>query len=466
MRRLNPFSAPHTFLLLSVVLLWGPFASTAFAAPSIKLSTVSGPPTSSISVSGRGFAPNAKVEIYFDVRGQTTVLTSSSGDFSNATIHAPRSVTPGQHSITAAMQSGEGKAQATFTVETDWTQGRYDPGNSGFNPYENVLSPTSVTGLHHRWNYPSAISTDPTIADGIVYFGDATSYEYALDAKTGQVLWQFYNAGGSIISSSAIADGIVYFSGFDYIYALDARTGNVIWKKYGVAFGLTVANGMLYYCASGAGLVGGHIFALDAKTGDKRWSSKAGEASLLSYPAVGNGVVYADSTDLVAMEASTGKFLWSYPIGNPRGDDLWSSATVSGGIVYATSIGGTVYAVDIASHALIWSYATGASATQNLAVGDGKVYVGSTRGLFALDALSGNFLWRVKGFSGAPALANGVLYVGLTGQGSSSELQALDANSGELLWKYQTIYIGSPAVADGAVYVDDENGMDAFSLVN
>ena len=63
----------------------------ASAAPSIILSKKSGPPTSQILVSGKGFEPNAGVDIYFGARDEALVVTNTKGEFERARAYAPRS---------------------------------------------------------------------------------------------------------------------------------------------------------------------------------------------------------------------------------------------------------------------------------------------------------------------------------------------------------------------------------------
>ena len=54
-----------------------------------------------------------------------------------------------------------------------------------------------------------------TVANGVVYAGSIASGDglnnmYALDAKTGQILWNF-NSGGSVVAGAAVVDGTVYW---------------------------------------------------------------------------------------------------------------------------------------------------------------------------------------------------------------------------------------------------------------
>jgi outer membrane protein assembly factor BamB len=78
---------------------------------------------------------------------------------------------------------------------------------------------------------------------------------YALDAKTGALLWKLHPPGCCVISSPAVANGVVYVGSDD-----------------------------------------GNLYALNARTGVKLWSYATGGA-VFSSPAVANGVVYVGSDD-------------------------------------------------------------------------------------------------------------------------------------------------------------------------
>lgn len=72
------------------------------------------------------------------------------------------------------------------------------------------------------WQVPDptqgAIDTGAvSVANGVVYAGSYSGNMYALDAKTGKVLWSFATAG-SVIDGPSIADGVVYWgSGYKNI---------------------------------------------------------------------------------------------------------------------------------------------------------------------------------------------------------------------------------------------------------
>ncbi len=93
------------------------------------------------------------------------------------------------------------------------------------------------------------------------------------------------------------------------------------------------------------------------------------------------------------------------------------------------------------------------------AVWGGVVYVSSTRGaLFAISERTGAQLWFAstgQAVAGSPAVANGVVYVATSGT-----VFAFDAGTGALRWSALGGggIVSSPAVANGVVYTGSRNG--------
>ena len=205
------------------------------------------------------------------------------------------------------------------------------------NPYEHILSPATVSGLTQGWTYPAvgSISTDPVVANGIIYFGSLDKSLYALDARSHSIRWNF-QTGGAVESTPAVVNGVVYVGSYDHsVYALDARTGHKLWS-----------------------------FA----TGDR----------INSSPAVTSGVVYVGSWDrsVYALDARTGRKLWSFA----TRDRIFSSPAVAGGVVYVGSYDKSLYALDARTGRKLWSFATGNSISSSPVVANGVVYVGSDDG--------------------------------------------------------------------------------------
>ena len=353
-----------------VVILWG--AGWCWAQPAITLSPKAGPPTTWISVSGSGFAPNIAVDIYFGTKDEALASTDGSGNFSKIVIKALGSARPGKHWVTGVARPTGTSAQAPFLVGTNWSEAGFLPSHGSFNPYENVLSEETVGGAGLRWSYTTGflVTSSPAVANGVVYVGSFDGNVYALNASTGALLWS-YATGNAVDSSPAVANGVVYIGSSDNnVYALNASTGVLLWSHTtggAVESSPAVANGVVY-----VGSYDGNVYALNASTGAKLWSYTTG-GSVFSSPAVANGVVYVGSDDgtVYALNAFTGAPLWGYHTGN----GVYSSPAVANGVVYISD--NNVYALNASTGALLWSYTAGFFVDSSPAVANGVVYVGS-----------------------------------------------------------------------------------------
>lgn len=442
----------------------------ASAAPSIILSKKSGPPTSQILVSGKGFEPNAGVDIYFGARDEALVVTNTKGEFERARAYAPRSARPGQHWVTALERNNDKGAQEPFLVQTDWSQFHFDADGTRLNPYENVLNPKNVGHLELKWSYATGgpIYYSPAVVNGVVYIASYDNKLYALDARSGTKLWS-YSAGNWLSSSPAIANGVVYFGSSDNnLYALNASTGAKLWSY--TTGGLVwsepvVADGVVYF-----GSTDGKVYALTARTGTLLWSFAADSFANAAQLAVANGVAYVGSYGgyLYALNAVTGQELWSTPI---LGGVL-SPPAVANGLVYfgADDITDNVYAVNASDGSILWENADCSEDLQaSPAVVDGVVYAYCDNNvLHALNADTGSELWQYDtGRNGdapffSPAVANGVIYARV----GPYSMGALDARDGSVLWSYLSdSFFDDPVVANGVVHVGSvDYHMYAFSL--
>ena len=96
-----------------------------------------------------------------------------------------------------------------------------------------VYALDATTG-HKLWDYPTSKSWvigTPAVRDGTVYVGTSDSARFmALEAKTGRLRFNF-DAKAYVFSSAAIAGDLVYFGSHNgKLYALDARTGELAWE--------------------------------------------------------------------------------------------------------------------------------------------------------------------------------------------------------------------------------------------
>src|ERR1035438_2622256 len=183
--------------------------------------------------------------------------------------------------------------------------------------------------------------------------------------------------------------------------------------------------------------------------------------------------------------------------------DVSARAAVVKGVAYFPDWAGNLYAVNASTGSLIWSHqlsdyglATGTVSRTSPAVAKGVVYIGTqytstglTGWLLAIDASTGNLIWKIQPdtsnsspvITASPVVAGGVVYVGMTSNEEYvaadptypccsviGSLVAVKAKTGKKLWQTFTapagysganIWGSHPVVdkARGTVYIGTGN---------
>ncbi|HLZ60913.1 MAG TPA: PQQ-binding-like beta-propeller repeat protein, partial [Ktedonosporobacter sp.] len=215
----------------------------------------------------------------------------------------------------------------------------------------------------------------------------------------------------------------------------------------------TVVNGVLYI-----GNFAGKLIAMQAATGKILWTITVGQIN--STPAFDNGIIYVGALDqnIYAVSATDGKILWATTLGGK----ISASPVLGKGNIYIGASDGKLYAISASTGRVQWVADTG---TVNLlisspALDKNVLYLGSWDGkLYAFDAIHGKKLWSTPTagpiFS-SPTVAGGVVYVG----SRDGKLYACDAATGRILWTVSTtnLIASSPAIANGMVYFGSKDG--------
>jgi quinohemoprotein ethanol dehydrogenase len=137
-----------------------------------------------------------------------------------------------------------------------------------------------------------ALEATPIVVDGMMFVSTSWSRVYAIDAKTGEEIW-FYDpevpgawgrrACCDVVNRGvAVYKGKVYFGSLDgRLIALDAATGERVWevdtlidrqREYTITGAPRVANDKVYIGNGGAEFgVRGYVTAYDANTGAEVW---------------------------------------------------------------------------------------------------------------------------------------------------------------------------------------------------
>ncbi|MEV0909174.1 caspase, EACC1-associated type [Streptomyces hokutonensis] len=215
----------------------------------------------------------------------------------------------------------------------------------------------------------------------------------------------------------------------------------------------TVVDGVVY-----VGGDGGSLHAVDTATGERRWSRALDAGPVRSTPAVRGDLVYATARRILfATDTGTGQGRWDF--GERRADVSATVGVVADRVCVANS--GTVFVLDAETGTKHWGYAVGMT-PHRWVVMDGPVAIVGNTGnhVYAVDAYSQRRKWGTRvadsPVSGAPALSDGILYVG----NQRGEVHALETSYGQRKWRYDTgsPIRSAPTVANGTVYVgnDDE----------
>ncbi|HVB88496.1 MAG TPA: PQQ-dependent dehydrogenase, methanol/ethanol family [Candidatus Dormibacteraeota bacterium] len=125
-----------------------------------------------------------------------------------------------------------------------WMTSGRDVGKSYYSPL-NQINQTNVSRLGFAWEYDThtvrGLEATPIEVDGVMYTSGPIGQVYAVNAKTGAGIWTFdpqnnmrvnqHSCCDEVNRGVAVWEGKVYVASFDgHLFALDARTGHVIWK--------------------------------------------------------------------------------------------------------------------------------------------------------------------------------------------------------------------------------------------
>ena len=142
------------------------------------------------------------------------------------------------------------------------------------------------SGIGGKYSFEAS----PLVKDGIMYVVTGNDDVFALNAKTGEIIWEYWSGIDQSISTVccgwvnrglAMGEGQIYLGQLDAnVVALDMKTGKVAWKtpieKWQNGYGVTSAplyyDGVIYSGITGGEFgVRGRLTALNAKTGEIMW---------------------------------------------------------------------------------------------------------------------------------------------------------------------------------------------------
>jgi len=341
-----------------------------------------------------------------------------------------------------------------------------------------MASSSSAASAPQTTDY-SAFQLVPGLGSGALQFeGDSAHvYNYTWNGAMAPLN---VSLGSSVIVPPTLYDGLLLvdlsemggsgMASSGGVAAIDMQDGELVWKT-------TVPNQMMTQPVTYDGLViiglgnkdfqgplpsvrgtgTNYVAALNASTGRVVWTyPTSGED--MPTPLISDGlVVGADGDGVVyALNPLTGQDVWNLAL--PKGSYVsMSSPALSGGSIYFGAADPyAFYSVNVETGQISWSTPTTANsglddcspAVWNDTVVSGYTLVTSTGllqpVLFGMNATDGRILWQLKEAAGAkpPAIqvppitiSNGIAYSDPTESGT---LYAVNATSGALIWTFQT----------------------------
>ena len=294
---------------------------------------------------------------------------------------------------------------------------------------DGTASPESG-GLARRWFAPLADSViwpgSPALANGAVIVG-ARGGLAALDTGSGAVLWRAVLFSPPTASVSAgnvvVRGGEACIADWAGVGCVEVASGRVLWSApsdsaVGV-YGVSAADdATLYY-----GTRQHRVIALSLATGARKWVADVAPGA--PFPtrvfgtAVRNDTVFATTVrwlnwngasvagDLLALDARTGRVLWSYTPSAPPVSGFQTPPLLAGNLAILSDVYTHVLrAIDLTTHDQVWQSAVDASGYISSemipAIAGDTVFAGSTdTQLYALDLHTGQLHWRARAMGGS-----------------------------------------------------------------
>ena len=411
-----------------------------------------------------------------------------------------------------------------------WGMYLWDPSHSSFNADETQINRDSLAQLAPIWSFHGDVgfAAAPTVINGIAYVGDWAGNFYALRIFDRSAVWkQFVGVAPDppdpicqpsigVSGQAVVANGVVYVPGGDSaIYALDQRTGTIIWRlpladpasgSY-LWSSLTLVNDVLYVGIASLGdcpVVRGGVARIDlahpanptyfytdpdGEVGGGVWSTPAVDTATNSvFATSGNGVYDPASgfyggifISLDGSQLSINSY-FELPSNSPDDDMDWGSSPTlfqaSDGtpLVAATAKDGVIYCLKRSDMSPFWtrqiaagcdcpecgcgSISTPAYDGQRLYVGAGKPDPNDSNNgsIYAFDPSNGGTLWAriLPDTILAPvSVVSNVVFASTLGG-----LMAFDADTGLPLWNdgARGPIVSQPVVVDGRVFATYANG--------
>jgi alcohol dehydrogenase (cytochrome c) len=215
------------------------------------------------------------------------IAANAAGEVKNAAGGAMAPAAPKMTTITQDLLDKAGFDRSNFLqTNGNYQQTRFHPANQ--------INTANVRYLHTAWIFQTDIldtlETSPIVVNGVMFVTTAFDHVYALNAKTGEQIWEYKHKMGPVTTyccgpnnrGVAVYGDMVYLATLDAkLVALDSKTGDVKWSKdiadpekgYSETMAPTAVKGLILIGTNGGEYgIRGFVKAFDAATGDLKWT--------------------------------------------------------------------------------------------------------------------------------------------------------------------------------------------------
>jgi len=318
------------------------------------------------------------------------------------------------------------------------------PECNGIYPDKNLLKEWPADGPQMLWHFDELGKgfSSPVFANDRIYLTGAIDdqgfiYVLTLDGKLAAKYpygKEFIESWPGARSSVTVAGDLLYMeTGNGILFCMNAKDGSIKWKKdflsdfdgKNITWGYTetvVIDKDVVYCTPGGQV--NNIMALNRLTGETIWSGTGKQALsayctplLIQLPAR-KLLVTMTATDIIGVDASNGKLLWSYPQTNQWAVHANTPVYADGGILCFSGYG----------------------------QGGPKLKLSPDGSSVTLDWFAKTFDSRM----GGAVYVDGYVYG--SGDTSGKEWQCLDWKTGEQKYASTEVKLGAVIYADGILY--------------